>query len=51
MVKIIKKDDKELYQCEQCGYEYEDKEWADLPAGRQGNVRSGAVSINLVIWI
>jgi len=29
MVKIIQKDNKELYQCEECGYEYEDREWAE----------------------
>ncbi|MBI2097313.1 MAG: hypothetical protein HYT46_00010 [Candidatus Vogelbacteria bacterium] len=29
MVKIIQKDNKELYQCEECGFQYEDKEWAE----------------------
>ena len=29
MVKIIKKDEKELYQCEECGFHYEDREWAE----------------------
>lgn len=29
MVKIIKKDNKNYYQCEECGYLYEEKEWAE----------------------
>ena len=30
MVKVIKKDDKELYQCEECGFHYdENREWAE----------------------
>ena len=28
MVKIIEKNGR-LYQCEECGYAYEDKEWAE----------------------
>lgn len=29
MVKIIKKQDKEVYKCEECGLSYEDKIWAE----------------------
>jgi len=29
MVKKIEQDSKELYQCEECGFKYEDKEWAE----------------------
>src|SRR3989338_5632712 len=29
MVKVIQKDDKELYQCEECGFHYEGREWAE----------------------
>ncbi|MDP3794862.1 MAG: hypothetical protein Q8R13_02965 [bacterium] len=29
MTKIIQKDNKELHQCEECGFRYEDKEWAE----------------------
>ena len=29
MVKTIKKEDNELYQCEECGFTYKDKEWAE----------------------
>jgi len=29
MVKVIEKDSKEYYQCEECGYIYEDREWAE----------------------
>lgn len=29
MTKIIQKANKELYQCEECGFQYEDKEWAE----------------------
>lgn len=29
MAKIIQKDNKELYQCKECGFQYEDKEWAE----------------------
>jgi len=29
MVKILKQNNKELYQCEICGYLYEEKEWAE----------------------
>jgi len=29
MVKIIQRQDKELYQCKECGFNYEDKEWAE----------------------
>ena len=28
MVKETKKDNKTLYLCEECGFAYEDKEWA-----------------------
>ena len=28
MVKIISNEDKTLYQCEKCGFRYENKEWA-----------------------
>lgn len=29
MVKIIKQNGKELYQCEECGFHYEDRKWAE----------------------
>ena len=29
MVKEIQKEDKKLYQCEECGFRYEEKEWAE----------------------
>mgnify|MGYP001564558912 FL=1 len=29
MVKVIKQNDKELYQCPECGFHYEDREWAE----------------------
>ena len=29
MVKTIQKQDKELYQCEECGFRYESREWAE----------------------
>jgi len=29
MVKIIEKEKGELYQCEECGFKYENKEWAE----------------------
>jgi len=29
MVKVIQKDNKELYQCEECGFHYTEKEWAE----------------------
>lgn len=29
MVKIIQKGNKELHQCEECGFQYADKEWAE----------------------
>jgi len=29
MVKVIQKDNKELYQCEECGFHYVDREWAE----------------------
>ena len=29
MVKISTEKGKELYQCRECGFHYEDKEWAD----------------------
>ena len=29
MVKIIKQNEKELYQCEECGFHYEDKKQAE----------------------
>lgn len=29
MVKIVKQDDKELHQCEECGFHYEDKKLAE----------------------
>ncbi len=29
MVKIIQQQNKELHQCEECGFKYEDKEWAE----------------------
>ena len=29
MTKIIQKDNKELYQCEECGFQYTDKEWSE----------------------
>ena len=29
MVKIIEKDNIKLYQCEECGFHYVDKEWAE----------------------
>ena len=29
MVKVIQKDNRELYQCPECGFHYEDREWAE----------------------
>ena len=29
MVKIIKEDNNELYQCEECGFKYKEREWAE----------------------
>jgi len=29
MVKTIQKENKELYQCEECGFRYEEREWAE----------------------
>lgn len=29
MVKLLSENNKTLYQCEICGYRYEDKEWAE----------------------
>lgn len=29
MVKIIQKENKKLYQCEECGFYYESREWAE----------------------
>lgn len=29
MVKTLKKNNKDIYQCEVCGYQYEEKEWAE----------------------
>ncbi|MDO8601182.1 MAG: hypothetical protein Q7R46_00710 [bacterium] len=29
MVREIKKEDKTLYQCQECGFEYKEKEWAE----------------------
>lgn len=29
MVKAIQKDNKEIYQCEECGFHYTGKEWAE----------------------
>jgi len=29
MVKILNENSTALYQCEICGYQYEDKEWAE----------------------
>lgn len=29
MAKVIKKDDKELYQCPECGFHYESRDWAE----------------------
>jgi len=29
MVKEVKKNDKPLYVCEECGFGYEEKEWAE----------------------
>lgn len=29
MVKVIKKNDKELYRCEECGFHYQDKALAE----------------------
>ena len=34
MVKVIQKENKELYQCGECGFHYESREWADPPAPR-----------------
>lgn len=28
MVKVIQQENKALYQCEECGFKYEEKEWA-----------------------
>ena len=28
MVKVIQKENRELYQCKECGFYYEDREWA-----------------------
>lgn len=33
MVKILIQDDKKFYQCEECGFLYEDREWADKCEG------------------
>lgn len=33
MVKSIKQDDKEVYQCGECGFHYENKEWAEKCEG------------------
>ena len=29
MVKVIQKENKELYQCPECGFHYDEKEWAE----------------------
>jgi len=29
MVKVIQRDNTELYQCEECGFHYGDKDWAE----------------------
>ena len=29
MVKVIQKENKELYQCEECGFHYAEMEWAE----------------------
>ena len=29
MVKTIKKEGGDLYQCQECGFHYEDREWAE----------------------
>jgi hypothetical protein len=29
MVKVIQKGEKDLYQCEECGFKYEEREWAE----------------------
>ncbi|MCH8049067.1 hypothetical protein IIC44_03145 [Patescibacteria group bacterium] len=29
MVKILKEGNNELYQCEECGFKYKEKEWAE----------------------
>jgi hypothetical protein len=29
MLKVIQKENKELYQCEECGFHYANKEWAE----------------------
>lgn len=29
MVKATKKENQELYQCEECGFQYAEKEWAE----------------------
>lgn len=29
MVKVIIQENKTLYQCEECGFHYEDREWAE----------------------
>jgi len=29
MVKLVQKENKALHQCEECGFHYEDKEWAE----------------------
>lgn len=29
MVKVVLKENRELYQCEECGFHYENREWAE----------------------
>jgi predicted ATP-dependent serine protease len=29
MVKVTQKENKELYQCKECGFHYEEREWAE----------------------
>lgn len=29
MVKVMRQEDRELYQCEECGFRYAEKEWAE----------------------
>jgi len=29
MIKILKEENNELYQCEECGFKYADEEWAE----------------------